>query len=88
MAASHLAEVHTLYATNASDIVAMLREAADNIESGACGDIASMTAVAESPEGVISIFGWGQTDTARSIAVLHMGLAKLTIDHLAATEPE
>lgn len=84
---TQLAEVHTLYDKNASNIVAMLRVAADNIEAGN-PEVRSMTAVAELEGGGIQIFGWGQTDTPRSIAMLNLGLAQLTRDQLAIWEDE
>lgn len=80
---SQLAEVHTIYETNASDIAAMLRQAADNIEAGEPA-VRCMVAVAELKEGGIQIFGWGKTDTHRSIALLRMGAAEL-IDTQIAT---
>lgn len=88
MSKPKLAEVHTLYEKNASDIAAMLREAADNIEKGECAPILSMTAVAQLRDGGVHIYGWGQTDTPRSIATLHLGLAKLVNDQLTAWEDD
>lgn len=83
MSKPHLAEVVTLYEQNASNIVAMLREAADNIERGDCSPVRSMTAVAELEGGGVMIYGWGATDTPRSIAILQLGLAQLVNDQLA-----
>ncbi len=71
-----LAEVVSLYETNARDIPAMLRESASNIENGI--DVATMTAVAIHKDGSVTIYGWGETDNLRSIAALHLGLAQLT----------
>lgn len=82
-----LAEVVAIYDTNASDIVAMLRQAADNIEAGN-PVVRSVSAVAELEGGGIQIFGWGKTDTPRSIAMFQLGSAQLTRDALARWEGE
>ena len=71
-----LAEVVTLYETNARDIPAMLREAANSIDAGL--DVRSLTAVAIHGDGDVTIYGWGAADNFHSIAALHLGLARLT----------
>lgn len=82
-----LAEVVTIYERNSSDIAAMLRLVADNIEKGDPA-VRSMVAVAELEEGGIQIFGWGKTDTPRTLAILQLGLAQLTRDQLVRWEGE
>ncbi len=80
-----LAEVVTIYESNASDVAAMLRMAADNIEKGDPA-VRSMHAVAELEDGGIQIFGWGKTDTPRTLAMFQLGIAQLTRDQLARWE--
>lgn len=75
-----LAEVHTLYATNAADIPAMLRQAAASIETEAAEGYSptrAVIAVQVSEEGEVQVYGWGRTETFDSIAVLQIGAAKL-----------
>lgn len=78
-----LAAVHVIYEHNASSIAAMLRQAADNIENGNCDPIRQMTAVAELEDGGVQIYGWGNTDTMRSMATLQLGLASMARTYLA-----
>lgn len=63
----------------------MLRLAADNIGKGE-PTVRSMVAIAELEEGGIQIFGWGKTDTPRTLAILQLGLAQLTRDQLVRWE--
>jgi hypothetical protein len=74
---THLAEVHTLYETNAADIPAMLRMAADNIESGRTPTQA-IVAVVVDIDGDISVLGWGETNSMDTLATLQLGIANMT----------
>lgn len=76
-----LAEVHTLYEENASDIPAMLRQSARSIETEAeegYSPTRAMVAVQISEEGDVQIYGWGRTDSMDSLALLHLGIAQMT----------
>lgn len=75
-----LAIVETLFETNASDIAAMLRQAADNIESETDEDIRTeaIVAVQIGENGNIKTYGWGRTDTLKAIGTLQMGIAYMT----------
>lgn len=81
-----LAEVVTLFEKNASDIPAMLREAADNIEKWrAEGEtsVKAMVAISVDDDGDLAIYGWGATDSLHSLATLQMGVVKLSNQMLA-----
>lgn len=72
-----LAEVHTLYETNARSIPDMLRQAADSIETEGEGDYSptkAMVAVQIAENGEIKVYGWGETDDMHAIGMLHCGL--------------
>lgn len=71
-----LAEVVTLHPRQ--DIVAMLRQMADKIETGEVENVRSVTAVAEFDDGSVDIYGWADTGLLRSIGVLHLGIERLT----------
>ncbi len=80
-----LAEVHTLYETNASNVPAMLRQAADSIESEVAEGFdptRAVVAVQISETGTVQVYGWGQTDTMHAISVLQLGLVKMTNEAL------
>ncbi len=81
---TRLAEVHTLYETNASDIAAMLRECADSIDAGAKPK--SILAVATEGDGSLTIYGWGAIDSLEAIATLQLASAKMTRDALNQME--
>ncbi len=66
-----LAEVVTLYETNPSDIVSMLREIADDIEEH--NDTQAIVCIRSTDEGIIPYL-WGRANTAD--ALLLMELAK------------
>lgn len=71
-----LAEVHTLYEANARSIPAMLRQAADNIESEAeegYSPTTAMVAVQLGENGEVQIYGWGDTDDLRALGLLMRG---------------
>lgn len=69
---THLAEVETLYETNASDIAAMLRQYADSIDDGA--NPKSIVAIATEKDGSITIYGWGATDSMDTLATLQLAI--------------
>lgn len=73
----HLAEVVTLYDTNANDIPAMLRKCADQIEAGEYGEPECMAATLYTDEGSV-VFGWGaSSDEHRCISLFQIGSAQL-----------
>ena len=67
-----LAEVITLHESNARSIPAMLRQAADNIETeegeGYC-PTSAMVAVQISESGDIQYYGWGDIDDMKALAM-------------------
>jgi hypothetical protein len=75
-----LSIVETLYEKNASDIVAMLRQAADTIESETPEDnrTEAVVAVQLHASGAIQVYGWGGVDSLKAIGTLHLGAAQLT----------
>jgi hypothetical protein len=81
---AHLAEVVTLYDTNASDIPAMLRQAADTIEAGEVRTAAVCVMLTE--DGQPDIYGWGKIDSPQAIYMLQLGLAKMLRDILEPPE--
>jgi hypothetical protein len=74
-----LAEVVTLYETNASHIPDMLRKRADLIESQTENDdrAIAMIAVEVTESGDLEIYEWGQTDNFHCLGVLAMASARL-----------
>ena len=76
-----LAEVITLYDSNANDVVAMLRKRADIIEAETQADdqTVAMIAVQVTESGDLEIFGWGQTDDFHCLGVLAMASARLAV---------
>ncbi len=64
-----VAEVQVLYETNARDIVAQLRQCADNIEKG---DEAYRGAVfcLAGPHGMVDVYAWGDLDNYSALGVL------------------
>lgn len=77
-----LAEVVTLFEKNASDIPAMLRQAADNIEqwrNDGETSVKAMVAVSIDDDGDLQIYGWGETDSPHSLATLQMAVTKLSL---------
>lgn len=84
-----LAEVHTLYEQNASDIPAMLRQAADNIEKWrerSETNIKTMIAVTVDEDGDVQVYGWGQTDSMDCLATLQLAIVKRSIAMLGASD--
>lgn len=75
-----LAEVHTLYETNCRSIPDMLRQSADSIETEAAGGFSptvAMFAVQLAENGSILIYGWGDCDNMRALAMIERGKAEL-----------
>jgi hypothetical protein len=73
---ARLAEVTTLFETNARDIPSMLRQAADGIETEAQEGFSppvAIVAVQISASGHTKIYGWGDTNDMHSIALLERG---------------
>lgn len=71
-----LAEVHTIYETNARSIPDMLRSAAENIESEETEGYvrtSAMIAVQVSEDGQIQVYGWGTTDSLHALGALTAG---------------
>jgi hypothetical protein len=79
-----LAEVVTLYENNASNIAAMMRDAADSIESETNDDnrTEAVIAVQIAENGTIKVYGWGATDSMKAIATLELGKADMIQNHL------
>ena len=77
---AHLAEVATIYESNAREICAMLRQAADNIELEAdegFSPTVAIVAVSIAESGGIKIYGWGDTDDLRALGLLERGKHQL-----------
>ena len=76
-----LAEVVTLYDSNANDIVAMLRKSAESIEAETDEHdrTVAMIAVKVLESGDIDLFGWGQTNDFHCLGVLAMASARLAV---------
>jgi len=76
-----IAEVITLYDTNANNIVDMLRIKASAIEAETPADdrTVAMIAVEVTESGDIEIFGWGQTNDFHCLGVLAMASARLAV---------
>lgn len=74
-----LAEVKTLYASNASQVAETLRKNADAIERGEYGQVrcAVMVIVGGNDVENIDVFGMGNTNFWDSLGVLQGGISKL-----------
>lgn len=86
-----LAEVHTLYDVNCRSIPAMLRQAADSIETEAeegYSPTKAMVAVQISENGQVQLYGWGETEIFHSIALLEIGKQKLIEAQIMGAEME
>lgn len=83
-----IAEVVTLYESNARQIPEMLRAAALGVESETDDDdrTTAMIAVQVTKEGQIEVYGWGDVTTASAIGNLHMAATKLATDRFAYFE--
>lgn len=81
MSKPSLAEVVTLYETNASNIADMMRQAAESIETEDAEEYdltRAMIAVQITEGRQIKVYGWGRTDIMDSIGVLTAGATYLT----------
>lgn len=86
-----LAEVHTIYETNARSIPDMLRQAADSIETEVeegYSPTKAMVAVQISENGQVQVYGWGDTEIMHSIALLQIGVQKLIEAQIAGADDE
>lgn len=76
-----LAEVHTLYESNCRSIAEMLRKAADSIDSEPdedCSPTVAIAVVRLVKNGEIDVYGWGDCDDHKAIALLARGQAQVT----------
>lgn len=76
---TRLAEVVTLYDTNASDIPGMLRQSADSIEAETDENdrTKAMMGAQMTHDGAIAIYGWGSVDRFTAIGILQAAVANL-----------
>jgi hypothetical protein len=81
-----LAEVHTIYEANARSIPDMLRQAANNLENDPECSAKAMVAVQIDDDGLIAVYGWGDTDVLHAAGLLHCGLQKV-VDMQMDNEP-
>ena len=74
-----LAEVVTLYDTNAASIPDMLRQSADSIAAETDDDdrTKAMVAVQVTHDGTVTVYGWGAVDRFMAIGALQAAVAKL-----------
>lgn len=74
-----LAEVKTIYESNASQVAETMRKNAEAIESGEYGDIRCAVTVIVGGVGIetVEVFGLGKTDFWDSLGVLQGGISKL-----------
>ena len=84
------ADVHVLHNPNkgCNDIPDMLREAANNIESGRV-PVESGAAVFQHADDTISIYGWGEygnRPAAQFIGLMHLGIGEATRQRLTPGE--
>ena len=76
-----LAEVKTIYESNARQVAATMRKNADAIERGEHGDVqavVSVMLVSKNGSDAIEVFGLGETTYWNSLGVLQAGISKLT----------
>lgn len=76
-----IAEVITLYDTNANHIPDMLRKRAEAIEAETDADdrTVAMIAVEVTESGDLEVYGWGQTNDFHCLGVLAMASARLAV---------
>lgn len=77
-------KVVPLRETPINDIAAQFRKMADEIDAGEHGHMESMVVCAEI-DGVVQIYGWGNIDGMRAIAMFNLASAKLTGETLRIT---
>lgn len=71
-----LSVVETIYESNARSIVDMMRMAADSIETEeeeGFSPTQAMVAIQLSESGKIQIYGWGEVDDLKAIAMMERG---------------
>lgn len=75
-----LAEVVTLYDTNCRDIPEMMRGSADMIELEAEQGIQTeaMLGIRLTDSGGVEIYGWGDCDNLKAIALLQLAMMSIT----------
>ena len=76
-----LAEVKTIYESNARQVVETMRRNADAIERGEHGDVqavVSVMLVAKNGVDTVEVFGLGETSYWPSIGILQAGVSRLT----------
>lgn len=80
MTKPHLAEVVSIYETNASDMAAMLRQCATSVESETEEDDRTecMVGIQFSECGRVKLYGWGDIDSYKTLAILQLALADHT----------
>lgn len=72
-----LVQVEPIYEQNYRDIVATLRQVADNLESGQYGKAISCAVVVRKEDYTIEAFGLGLGDIDTSVTLFEQGKAKL-----------
>ncbi len=72
---------------SAADIAGQFRRMADEIDGGSIGHVESMVACAEI-DGRIELYGWGNIDGLRAMAMFSLATAKLTAETLGQMEAE
>lgn len=81
MIVTHLAEVHTIYESNARSISDMLRMAADSIEAERDNPEADetivMVAVQVTRSGAVQVYGWGETNDMHALGALTAGAQQI-----------
>ncbi len=76
-----LAEVVTLYDTNANHITDMMHKSADRIDAETDADdrTVAMIAIRVTESDDIEVFGWGATSDFHALGVLAMASARLAV---------
>lgn len=82
-----LAEVVTLYDTNPNDVPGMLRDLADQIESGLHGEDVSLVAIVSSAFG-IDLKAFGKLNMLEVHGLIGLGRAKAELMDLNELEEE
>lgn len=78
---THLAEVHTLYESNARSIPDMLRQAASSIErekdDPEAIPVTAMVAVSLHADGQIMVYDWGETTAIHALGIITAGAQQI-----------
>jgi hypothetical protein len=69
-------KIEVLYPHNYRDVVAMLRNAADRIESGDYAGVEEAALVLKMGD-TVEVFGWGKSTLQSSLGLLQLGIAYL-----------